>query len=60
MILSNEQVNDLASPLVEILEKFYEDEKNVKEFRDWLENRRNDERANRDDNMRHWGYGSGQ
>lgn len=38
MILSDEQVNTLASPLVEILEKFYEDEKNVKEFKKWLEN----------------------
>lgn len=36
MILSNEQINDLATPLVEILEKFYEDEENVREFQEWL------------------------
>lgn len=44
MILSDEQINTLASPLVEILEKFYEDEENAKEFKKWLENRRSDER----------------
>lgn len=60
MILSDNQINNLASPLVEILEKFYEDEKNVKEFKGWLENRRSDERANRDDDVCHWSYGSGQ
>lgn len=36
MILSDEQINDLANPLVEILEKFYEDEENVKRFQEWL------------------------
>lgn len=36
MILSDEQINDLATPLVEILEKFYEDEENVREFQEWL------------------------
>lgn len=37
MILSDEQINDLANPLVEILEKFYEDEENVRGFQEWLE-----------------------
>lgn len=37
MILSDEQINDLATPLVEILEKFYEDEENVRKFQEWLE-----------------------
>lgn len=37
MILSDEQINDLANPLVEILEKFYEDEENVIGFQEWLE-----------------------
>ena len=36
MILSNEQINDLATPLVEILEKFYEDEENMRKFQEWL------------------------
>lgn len=36
MILSDEQINDLANPLVEILEKFYEDEENVRKFQEWL------------------------
>lgn len=37
MILSDEKINDLAVPLVEILEKFYEDEENVRGFKEWLE-----------------------
>lgn len=36
MILSDEKINDLATPLVEILEKFYEDEENVRKFQEWL------------------------
>lgn len=36
MILLDEQINDLATPLVEILEKFYYDEENVRKFQEWL------------------------
>ena len=36
MNLSDEQVNDLARPLVGIITKFYEDPKNEEEFNKWL------------------------
>lgn len=36
MNLSNAQVNDLASPLVGIITKFYEDPKNEEDFQRWL------------------------
>lgn len=36
MNLSNEQVNDLAYPLVGIITKFYEDPKNEEDFQKWL------------------------
>lgn len=36
MNLSKQQVNDLASPLVGIISKFYEDPQNEKEFQKWL------------------------
>ncbi len=36
MNLSNTQVNDLASPLVGIITKFYEDPKNEEDFQRWL------------------------
>lgn len=39
MSLSNEQVNDLASPLVGIITKFYEDPKNEEDFQKWLQQR---------------------
>lgn len=34
--LSKEQVNDLARPLVGILESFYQDPKNEEDFQKWL------------------------
>ena len=45
MNLSDAQVNDLASPLVGIITKFYEDPKNEEDFQKWL---RNVEKAKRD------------
>lgn len=36
MNLSDEQINDLASPLVGIITAFYEDQKNEEEFQKWL------------------------
>lgn len=36
MNLSNEQVTDLARPLVGIITKFYEDPKNEEEYQKWL------------------------
>lgn len=35
-ILTDEQVTDLARPLVGILEAFYQDHKNEEEFQRWL------------------------
>lgn len=35
-LLSDAQVNDLASPLVGVIEKFYEDPKDEEEFQKWL------------------------
>ena len=40
MNLSDAQVNDLASPLVGILTKFYEDPKNEEDFQKWLQQRK--------------------
>lgn len=37
--LSTTQVNDLASPLVGIITKFYEDPKNEEDFQQWLQQR---------------------
>ena len=34
--LSDSQVNDLARPLMEILEAFYKDPKNEEDFQRWL------------------------
>ena len=34
--LSTTQVNDLARPLMGILEKFYQDPKNEEDFQKWL------------------------
>jgi hypothetical protein len=36
--LNSEQVNDLARPLMGVLEKFYQDPKNEEAFRKWLQN----------------------
>ena len=36
MNLSDEQINDLASPFVGIITAFYEDPKNEEEFQKWL------------------------
>lgn len=36
--LSDSQITDLARPLVGILQKFYEDPKNEKDFQKWLRN----------------------
>ena len=38
MNLSEVQVNDLASPLVGIITKFYEDSRNEEDFKEWLRN----------------------
>lgn len=38
MNLSNTQINDLASPLVSIITKFYADPKNEEDFQKWLLN----------------------
>lgn len=38
MNLSDAQVNDLARPLMGILEKFYQDPKNEEDFQKWLRN----------------------
>ena len=35
-ILTDEQITDLARPLVGILEAFYQDPKNEEEFQRWL------------------------
>lgn len=40
MNLSDVQVNDLASPLVGIITKFYEDPKNEEDFQKWLQQRK--------------------
>lgn len=40
MNLSDAQVNDLASPLVGIITKFYEDPKNEEDFQKWLQQRK--------------------
>lgn len=40
MNLSDAQVNDLASPLVGIITKFYEDPKNEENFQKWLQQRK--------------------
>lgn len=34
--LTPNQINDLARPLVGIIEKFYEDPKNEEDFQKWL------------------------
>jgi hypothetical protein len=36
LTLTDTQVNDLAKPLGEILEKFYADPKNEEDFQKWL------------------------
>lgn len=36
--LSDSQVNDLARPLMGILEQFYKDPKNEEDFQKWLRN----------------------
>ena len=38
MNLTNEQITDLARPLVGIITKFYEDPKNEEDFQKWLRN----------------------
>lgn len=38
MNLSDSQVNDLARPLMGILEQFYKDPKNEEDFQKWLRN----------------------
>lgn len=38
MNLSEVQTNDLASPLVSIVTKFYEDPKHEEDFKKWLRN----------------------
>lgn len=35
-VLTEEQVTDLARPLMGILEKFYQDPKNEEDFQKWL------------------------
>ena len=40
MNLSDAQVNDLASSLVGIITKFYEDPKNEEDFQKWLQQRK--------------------
>ena len=42
-ILTDEQVTDLARPLVGILEAFYQDPKNEEDFQKWLTERGNNE-----------------
>ena len=37
-MLTDNQINDLARPLVGILEAFYQDPKNQEEFDKWLRN----------------------
>lgn len=39
MDLSDEQVNDLANSLVDIVEKFYEDPKHEEDFQKWIRER---------------------
>lgn len=39
LTLSNEQVHNLARPLVGIINKFYEDPEHRKGFEEWLRNR---------------------
>jgi hypothetical protein len=36
--LSDSQINDLARPLMDILEVFYSDPKNEEDFQKWLRN----------------------
>lgn len=36
--LSDSQINDLARPLMDILEVFYADPKNEEDFQKWLRN----------------------
>ena len=36
--LTQNQIDDLARPLVEILENFYQDPKNEEDFQKWLRN----------------------
>lgn len=38
--LTDSQINDLARPLLGILEAFYQDPKNEKGFQEWLNSRR--------------------
>ncbi len=45
--LSDSQINDLARPLMGILERFYEDPKHEEDFQEWL---RNVEKAKRNQN----------
>lgn len=37
MNLTDEQLNDLARPLVSILMEFYKDPENEKKFQEWLQ-----------------------
>lgn len=36
LVLTDEQVTDLARPLIGVLETFYQDPKNEEEFQRWL------------------------
>ena len=36
-VLTESQINDLARPLVGIVQKFYENPKNEQAFQEWLE-----------------------
>ena len=38
MKLSDSQINDLARPLMDVLEVFYADPKNEEDFQKWLHN----------------------
>jgi len=38
--LTDEQIDSLARPLVQIVTKFYEDPENKKKFQEWLQSRK--------------------
>lgn len=48
MNLTNEQINDLARPLIQILTDFYDNPENEKAFQEWLKRRQ--ENQSPDDN----------
>lgn len=55
MSLSERQVQDLASPLVGIIAKFYEDPKNEEDFQRWLKQQKNQQTKARDrTGLRHY------